>query len=205
MGEPAGVAERALLDDHDDVVILEPATWADFQRVLELRGDRSRPRFAYLEGTLEIMSPSQKHEFVKSMLARLLETYCAESGVDITPYGSWTLERKEVERGVEPDECYVFGDDPEAATRPDLAIEVMLGRGRLNKLEIYRKLGVREVWVWRKDAIEVFVLRGEQYESSPASEFIPNIDFSTMLAFVEVRPMTRAVRAYRDALAYANR
>jgi hypothetical protein len=52
------------------------------------------------------------------------------------------LEDKQVERGVEPDECYVLGDVAEPA-RPDLAIEVVWSSGGINELEIYRKLGVR--------------------------------------------------------------
>jgi hypothetical protein len=38
---------------------LDGATWAAFQRLLELRGEHPVPRFAYLEGSLEIMSPSR--------------------------------------------------------------------------------------------------------------------------------------------------
>jgi Uma2 family endonuclease len=199
MGEPAVALEAPIPDDHDDIVVLAPATWADFQRMLELRGDRPCPRFAYLEGHLEIMNPSRKHESVKSMVGRLLEAFCIEKGIDITPYGSWTLEQKEVERGVEPDECYVLGDEADP-TRPDIAIEVMLARGGLNKLEIYRRLGVREVWVWKRGAIEVFALRGDRYELLPVSELVPAIDLSLLLTFVDVRPMTRAVRAYREAI-----
>jgi len=50
--------------DHDDrphgdrIVLLEGATWGDFQRLLEIRGDRPVPRMAYLDGVLELMSPS---------------------------------------------------------------------------------------------------------------------------------------------------
>ena len=33
-----------------------------------MRGDHSAPRFAYLEGEVEIMSPSQTHEGIKSMI-----------------------------------------------------------------------------------------------------------------------------------------
>ena len=85
------------------------------------------------------------------MLGRLVEAWCLERGVDITPYGSWTHESKEGARGAEPDECYVLGDDP-APLRCDLAIEVVWSHGGIDKLQIYQKLGVREVWVWRRAA-----------------------------------------------------
>jgi hypothetical protein len=36
----------------DKLVVLRGVRWSDYQRQLELRGDRSVPRFAYLEGDL---------------------------------------------------------------------------------------------------------------------------------------------------------
>jgi Uma2 family endonuclease len=183
----------------DDVIVLRGATWADYQRLLELRGERPVPRLSYLTGVLELMSPSRTHEVLKSMIGCLVEAYCMERGIDLTPYGSWTLESKEDERGVEPDECYVLGTHPEPE-RPDLAIEVIWKSGSIDKLEIYRKLRVREVWVWRKGVIGVFGLRDEAYQPLSQSEAIPGIDLDQLLAFASVHPMTQAVRDYRAAL-----
>lgn len=183
----------------DDIVVLRNATWADFQRMLEIRGDHPVPRLSYLEGVLELMTPSRPHEAIKSMIGRLVDAWCLERGIGITPYGSWTLESKETERGVEPDECYVLGETAEPE-RPDLAIEVIWSSGSLNKLEIYRKLNVREVWIWKAGKIELFALRGEQYVPIAQSELLPGIDLPLLLRFVDVRPMTRAVTDYRAAL-----
>src|SRR4051794_7864197 len=79
----------------DNIVVLHGVTWADYQRVLEVRGDYPVPRLTYLEGVLELMTPSQPHEAIKSMIGRLVEGWCFEKGVPITPYGSWTHESKE--------------------------------------------------------------------------------------------------------------
>jgi len=185
--------------EQDSIVVLRGATWADFQRVLELKGDSSVPRVAFLEGVLELMHPSHTHEAVKSMLGCLVEAWCIEKGVDITPYGSWTHESKESQRGIEPDECYVLGDNAEPE-RCDLAIEVDWTSGSVNKLEIYRKLRVREVWIWKRGAITLFKLVGEEYHAIPASEVLAGIDLVELLEFIDVRPMTRAVREYRARL-----
>jgi len=188
-------------DEHDDVVVLRGVSWADYQRLLKVRGDGPVPRFAYLEGVLEIMAPSRLHESVKSMVGRLVEAWCTEKGIDITPYGSWTLEKKKVKSAVEPDECFVLGDDPEDVPRPHLAIEVALGRSAVRKLDIYARLGVREVWTWRKkEGFLISVLGSGGYETRTESEVLPGIDLALLLRFVEVRPMTKAVRAYREAL-----
>ena len=42
-------------DDH--IIQLHGVTWADYERLLAIRGDHSAPRIAYLHGTVEIMSP----------------------------------------------------------------------------------------------------------------------------------------------------
>ena len=186
-------------EDVDRFVHLRGATWADYQRLLEIRGEHSAPRFTYLEGVIEIMSPSRKHESLKSILGRLVETYCQVRGIEFDVFGSWTLESKEAERGAEPDECYVFGEvsDPD---RPHLAIEVVWTSGRLDKLQVYRKLGVREVWYWRRGILSAHALRGEQYEQIATSEVLPGIDLLQLASFVEGRTASQAMREYRNAL-----
>ena len=183
----------------DHIVVLHNLTWADYQRHLETRGERSTPRFAFLDGVLEIMSPSLTHETLKSLIGRLVEVWCLEKDIEFRTCGSWTIEKKEVHRGVEPDECYVFGNraDPE---RPDLAIEVVWTSGGINRLDIYRLLNVREVWFWQRGRIAVHALRGERYEEVAASEVVPGIDLAELTRFLD-RPMTsQAIREYRASL-----
>jgi Uma2 family endonuclease len=186
-------------DEHDHIVVLGNATWADYQRHLEMRGEDAGPRITYLQGVIELMSPSRGHESQKSMIGRLVEAWFLEKGVDISPYGSWTLESKDAERGVEPDECYVLGDRPDPAL-PDLAIEVVWTSGGVNKLDVYRKLGVREVWIYRRGAFAIHGLRADTYERLVASEVLPGIDLELIAKYVGVQPMTRAVRELREAL-----
>ena len=131
------------------------------------------------------------------MIGCLVEAWCFERGVAIRR-GSWTL-KTSVERGVEPDECYVIGEGQEA-DRPDLAIEVIWTSGGIGKLEIYRKLGVREVWIWSKGRIAPHALRGDQYQELGTSEVLAGIDLELLVGFVAVKPMTTAVLQYRAAL-----
>jgi Uma2 family endonuclease len=64
------------------------------------------------------------------------------------------------ERGIEPEECYAVGAAKES---PDLAVEVIWTHGGLDKREVYRGLGVREVWIWTKEALKAYELRGNAY------------------------------------------
>lgn len=182
----------------DRIVVLEGVTWADYQRVLEIRGDHSAPRISYLEGRLEIMSPSETHEEIKALLGRLLEVYLLENDIVFRTLGSWTLEEKALERGVEPDECYVFSE--RKGVRPDLAIEVVWTSGGLRKLDIYAKLDVREVWYWKKGRLSVHVLRDGAYEETDASEVLPGIDLVQLVSFLDRPTTSAAIRDYRAAL-----
>ena len=164
-----------------------------------MRGDGATPRITYLEGMLELMNPSRPHESQKSAIGRLVEAWCTHQGIEFSPYGSWTLEHKDAERAVEPDECYVFGDDPEPE-RPHLAIEVIWTSGGIDKLEVYRKLHVREVWIYQHGAFSLHELADEHYVDIAKSKVLPGIDVELLATFVDVKPTSRAIRAYREAL-----
>lgn len=192
----AALTERDDSPVEDHIVVLRDATWADYQRLLEMRGDRSAPRIAYLEGVIEIMSPSQPHESLKSRIGHLVEVWCLEHDIDFNAYGSWTLENKDERRGVEADECYVFGGVMEAK-QPDLAIEVIWTSGGLDKLDIYRKLGVREVWFWRRGRLTVHVLHDEAYRTVDASVVLPGIDLAALAAHLDRPTDSQAIREFR--------
>ena len=195
---PSSAEAQVQALSHDHVVVLRGATWADYKRALEIRGENSVPRIAYLEGSLQFMTPSRYHETIAAVLGGLVEAWCLDRGVDFTPVGSWTLENERAERGAEPDECYVFGDrDIDEWDRPDLAIEVVWTSGGLSKLDIYRQLHVPEVWTWKRGQIYVHCLEGEQYVQRTASDALPEIDLSLVARLAEVRPMSHAIRQLR--------
>jgi Uma2 family endonuclease len=196
---------RALaLREHDDtpsadqIIVFHDVTWEDYERVLEIRGDKSAPRINYLEGELEIMSPSKDHEQIKSFIGRLLETWCIDRGIEVTPFGSWTLKGQKKDRAAEADECYIFGTAPR--DRPQLAIEVEWTRGSIDKLRLYEKLGVEEVWTWRKGVIQVYVLVGERFAKAQRSRLLPALDLGLLASMLDRDTLTQAVRDFRRAL-----
>ncbi len=203
MSRAAALREHDDTSDADQIVILHDVSWEDYERVLDIRGDKSAPRIAYLEGELEVMSPSKDHEQIKSFLGFLLETWCVDRGIEVTPFGSWTLKRKAKKRAAEADECYIFGTEPR--DRPHLAIEVEWTRGGLDKLQIYEKLGVDEVWIWRKGVIEVYVLAGEEFEQVQRSRVLPDLDLALLTSMLGRDTLTQAVRDFREALAAQSR
>jgi Uma2 family endonuclease len=134
----------------DQRVRLDGVPWETYEALLVLRGEGAVPRITYLEGELELMTPSLDHEGLKKRLARLLEAYAEARGIALEGFGSWTLRKTLAERGLEPDECYLLGVPASPPERPDIAIEVVWTSGGIDKLAVYRGLGVPEVW-FRQD------------------------------------------------------
>lgn len=184
--------------DLDQRIVLRDVSWEQYEALLALFGDDPPGiRMAYLEGALEIMSPSRKHETIKKVVARLVELYAIERGISLTGLGSTTFRRAAKERGVEPDECYCVGEDKEF---PDIAFEVVLTSGGVNRLAIYEGLGVAEVWLWRNGNFEIYRLGPTGYERRERSGLLPELDFAQLVPLVEMQDQTRALQTFRDAL-----
>ncbi len=72
--------------------------------------------------------------------------------------------------------------------------------GGIDKLDIYRKLGVAEVWIWERGKLTPYVLRGDGYEEVAESEKLPGIDLAQLASLVDQPTTSDAIEAYRDLL-----
>jgi Uma2 family endonuclease len=183
----------------DQRIVLNGVPWSHYEAQLALRGDRSVPRVSYLEGAMELMSPSRDRERIKSYIGRLVEAYALEKGIDFSPYGGWTLKNPPQEAGAEPDECYIIGPD-QRKDAPDLVIEVIWTSGGLDKLEIYRRLGIGEVWFWEAGRVQVHTLRPKGYESVRRSRLFPDLDLDLLVTLLDRPTAAQAIRGLREAL-----
>ena len=186
----------SLHEDHR--VFLHAVSFRDYQRLLRLRGEARSPRMTFIDGVVELMSPSQDHESIAKTIARLIEAWAEENGVDLQGYKSWTVKSALLERGVEPDECYVVGRRRPAV--PDLVLEVVWTSGGLDKLEAYRRLGVKEVWFWAEGALSVYRAAGGRWQKARKSGVLAGIDVELIARYVDPARQTAAVKQYRAAL-----
>jgi Uma2 family endonuclease len=188
----------------DQRVCLHGVSWEGYESFLALRGEQSGTRVTYLDGELELMSPSINHEIFKKTLARLLEAYAEERGIELNGYGSWTVKSAKDQLGVEADECYVVGLRDAEPTIPDIAIEVVWTSGGIDKLAVYRGLRVPEVWFWQKGALRFFLFKEDVYLSATRSRLLPDLDPALIARCMGESSQTQAVRALRAALRDAN-
>jgi len=170
-------------EEPDQHVLLHNITWDQYVALAESRGESASPRLTYLEGELEIMSPSGDHERAKKLIARLIEAYDEEREIGLVGMGSTTFRRQAKQRGLEPDECYCIGAQREL---PDFAIEVALRAGYIDKLAVYAGLGVAEVWFWVRGAFYVHVLDGAtgEYHEQGRSKLLPELDLARVAELI---------------------
>jgi Uma2 family endonuclease len=187
-------------DAGEDRLVLSGITWQQYLEIDEAFGhDRSTPRMYFYDGELEIMTVSFRHEKVKKWIGILLEDFFYDTGMEASPHGQTTIRILE-EAGAEPDESWCFGEDKEF---PDLVLEVALTSGGVNKLKIYQRFGVSEVWFWRNNAIEIWRLRADTsgYDGPHTkNRLLPKLDLNLLLDCLKMSSWREARRTFRKKI-----
>jgi Uma2 family endonuclease len=192
------VLNPLVIPPNEQRLVLEGFSWQQYETLLATLGDDfPNLRLNYLEGTLEIMTTSPEHEELKTIIRMLLEAYFLETRTRFHGIGSATFRKASKLRGLEPDECYCLGQKKEF---PDLAIEVVLTSGMINKLDIYQGLGVAEVWKWEAGEFFVYCLRQTGYEQMAKSELLPDLDLQLLASYVNPIEQFDSVIAFRDRI-----
>ena len=186
------------IQNREEKYITSGVTWRAYESLLSALGNSSGYRVAYLSETLEIMSPSRSHELDKKAIARLLEAYLEEKRIRFWGLGSTTLKNKDKQAGKEPDECYCIGTDKEI---PDLAIEVVYTSGGVDTLEIYKRLGLGEVWIWQNNQLQVYCLNGDNYQQQQQSKLLPDLDLALLAQYIVIKDPLDAIVQWRKAIA----
>jgi Uma2 family endonuclease len=163
-----------------------------------LGDDRPGRRLYYLDGEIEIMTTSREHERTTKWITGFLEDYLLKLGTETTPHGQATLRLALKQAGAEPDESWCLGGDKEC---PDVVLEIALTSGGVNKLEIYRRFQVPEVWFSRQDRLQIFVLNNSgEYQLCAGSRLLPSLDIALLEKCVAITSWQEARRTFRLAL-----
>jgi Uma2 family endonuclease len=138
-------------------VVLHNISWETFNAILQELGENRAERLAYNEGYLEIMTPLGEHENSNRFIDDLMRILADELNLNLKKFGSLTLKRDDMRRGVEPDSCYYIQNEPVVRGKkdidlkydppPDLVIEIDITSSSLDKHPIYAALGVPEIWL----------------------------------------------------------
>lgn len=170
-------------------VILRDINWADFESILEELGEERSSRIAYDGNTLSIMTPLPEHEVNKVLIGDLVKTLLEELDTEFWSLASTTFKNKIMQQGIELDDCFYIQN--ESAIRgkdridltidpvPDLAIEIEV-TSRSN-LDIYAKLGVKELWRFSNGKLKIDLLQDDVYISSEISAIFPDLPIAEII------------------------
>ncbi|HXX66216.1 MAG TPA: Uma2 family endonuclease [Polyangiaceae bacterium] len=174
-------------------------SWKEYVLVRDVL-DGPGLRMTYLQGALELMSPSLEHELWKTNIARLVELYAHVRGIDLRGYGSTTFKSEAKARGAEPDECYLVGK--KLADVPEIVLEVIHTSPLVDKLQVYLGMGIPEVWVFREGAFMIHVLDREKnrYTVQSSSALLPGLDFATVARYALREDTPQALREFEAGL-----
>jgi len=198
-------AKQLNMTEQEQLHLIDGVSWQQYEALLEELGDGPGYRVHYLDQILEIMSPSRWHESQKTRIGNLLEIYFLHYQIPYFPTGSTTFRNELKQVGLEPDESYcLFTDKP----IPDLAIEVILTSGGLNRLALYQRLGVTEVWFYQKSGFTVYCLSSALpplapefgYQSQSYSSLLPDLDLDQLQRSLDQASPLAAAQYFQQGL-----
>jgi len=185
------------LEGLDEPILIDELSWREFKAVEQLL---SRPgvRLSFLDGVLEIRRmPGRKHETAKQRISTLVDLYLEYAGIDFIPTGSVTLESETGRVKREADLSYELGPNREF---PDLAVEVVVTSGGINKLEAYKRLEIPEVWFWENGALRMYSLGADGYAEVDRSFVLPDLDIVLLARCITIENHLQAMREFKQMI-----
>ncbi len=194
-------------------VVRLPATWQEYQRLCEQRGDGSIPRIKYRNGEVLLMSPLPVHGRDAHLIASVVTTLLDHEGREYDAFTPVTMTLPE-ESGIEPDYCFYIDNwqaiagkkriDWKTDPPPDLVIEIDVTS--YSDVEDYFPYQVPEVWFFKKQKLLIYQLQGNAYKLMRQSRYFPTISLQEMIArCVEItyeRNTSAAIRDLRQQLSH---
>jgi Uma2 family endonuclease len=173
------------------ILTVHNVTWEQYEAITEeLDNSRRTRRTTYLDGTLEIMSPLPAHERPHRIIGDIVKILLDAENRDWEDFGATTFRQKQQSAGLEPDTSfYVDANaiqlrecmrmDLDVYPPADLAIESDVTSR--TTLEIYQRLKMPEIWVYREATLTIHLLEGDRYIESNTSRLFPNLPITTLI------------------------
>ncbi|MGB7413774.1 MAG: Uma2 family endonuclease [Thermosynechococcaceae cyanobacterium] len=198
-------------DRSPERLVLSGVSWPNYQSLVHDLEHQPSLRLTYDCGQLEIRRYSDPHESYKKLLGRLVEALTEELDLEIRSLGSRTCDRKDLRRGLEPDQCYYIKNESAVWNKeqidlqqdppPDLAIEVDITSSSLDRLAIYADLGVPEVWRYDGLSLIIYDLQNQQYQPCASSKTFMGLspaDVERFLAMKKTLKENALIRQFRQ-------
>ena len=188
-------------------------TWDDYEEIVAELDERPEFRVSFDDGTIEIVSPSNKHERISRLVDRMVHVYGDTRKMQIEFFGSSTWKRKILAKGAEPDSCYyvntaslVIGKPQlnlDVDSPPDIVFEIDVTSSSKRKFSIYAALKVPEFWRYDGKKFQLFRLTHDSYSEIPSSVILPGLNGSILVDIIDLSQtagQTEALKTFRSRL-----
>jgi Uma2 family endonuclease len=193
-------------------VVRLPATWQDYQKLCDQRGNGSIPRLKYANGEVLLMSPFPVHGRDASLIADVAKALLDHDEREYDSFTPITMTLPE-ESGIEPDFCFYIDNwrsvsgkqriDWQTDPPPDLVIEIDVTS--YSDIQDYVPYRVPEIWLYKKGKLLIYQLQGTAYQLQEYSRYFPGFDLAGAIArCMEVaydRNTSAAIRDLKQRLA----
>lgn len=170
-------------------------SWDAFKQIQGLLSERTRARFSYDDGTLEITMPLEGHERSARLIELFIRILVVEMGMKMKTMGSTTLDREDLLKSAEPDNGYYIQNYPlvadheiklnEGDPAPDLVVEVDITHTDLDKNKLYAGMGVPEFWRFNGRVLKILHLENGTYVERDRSPTFPMVEKTDLYQFLE--------------------
>lgn len=171
-------------------IVLRHQSWADYENLLESRQDKAGVKIYYDSITQEIRLRARlaEHSKKSSTLSNLVKSLLRHQEKDWEGFDPITLKRFK-QQGVEPNSCFYIQNrkailgkkniDLEVDPPPELALETDLTS--LTNPEAYECIRIPELWIYRKQALYIYLFDGQHYQESSSSSIFPEIPVKKLI------------------------
>jgi Uma2 family endonuclease len=168
--------------------------WNAFKQIQNLLTERTRARFTYDNGVLEITMPLEGHERSARLIELFIRVLVVELGMKVKTMGSTTLDREDLLKSAEPDNGYYIQNfalvadhevDLNVDPAPDLVVEVDITNTDVNKNKLYASMGVPEFWRFNGRLWQILQLTDGVYVECDRSPTFPIIEKTDLYQFLE--------------------
>jgi Uma2 family endonuclease len=177
------------------VLTLSNLAWEEYDALLHELDEQPYYRLTYDNGRLEIMTLSPEHEIPAALFSALILVLAEECRLNYLSLRSTTLRKRKKAKGTEPDDCYYFKDfkkmvgkkaiDLSVDPPPDLALEVDITYGSIDKFPIYASIGVPELWRYNGEKTKFYRLAGADYVEISHSDLFPFLAPDVLARFLQ--------------------
>ena len=159
-----------------------PATFSEYEQLLERLGDRAAIRIRFRDNQILLMAPLPEQGNQTDMLSDLVKALLRYTGQDWQGFNVMTL-RKPGVPGVKPDACFYIQNlsailgksriDLDRDPPPDLAIETDLTS--ITDIWDYVPFAVPEVWIYKAGELKIYRYSSNRYLEVNTSQLFPSL------------------------------